>query len=112
MDAQPQIILITGANRGIGFAITQQMALRLPSSTHILACRSVESGETAIQELRKEGVTANLDVVELDVTSDNTILKAKEYIEKKYGRLDGLSLASSTFHMTRLLTSPATPKCW
>lgn len=91
---QQQIILTTGASRGIGFAITQQTALRLPTSTCILACRSLASGEAPVQELRKESVTANLDVLELDVTSDTTILKAKDYIEKKYGRLDGSSLPS------------------
>jgi hypothetical protein len=34
-------------------------------------------------------VNASLDVVALDVTNDATIISAKEYLEKKYGRLDG-----------------------
>ncbi|KAE9371474.1 NAD(P)-binding protein [Stipitochalara longipes BDJ] len=85
-----QLILVTGANRGIGFSIVQATALRNPSSTYILACRSSPSGEAAVIELKKLGVTAPLDVVELDVTKDSSIMSAKEYIEKKYGRLDVL----------------------
>jgi len=87
--ANSQIILVTGANRGIGFSIVQATARRNPTSIFILACRSNSSGEEAIGELKKRGVTALLDVVELDVTKDSTIISAKEYIEKRYGRLDG-----------------------
>ena len=87
----PQIILITGANRGIGFSTAQATALRNPTSTYILACRSASSGQAAIVELKQLGVSAPLDIVTLDVTNDMTILSAKEYIDKKYGRLDGSS---------------------
>jgi NAD(P)-dependent dehydrogenase (short-subunit alcohol dehydrogenase family) len=97
--AKPQVVLVTGANRGIGFSIVQATALRNPTSSFILACRSVSSGEAAMVELKKMGLAAHLDVVELDVTNDATIVSAKEYVEKKYGCLDG----SSPFppHMTR-----------
>jgi NAD(P)-dependent dehydrogenase (short-subunit alcohol dehydrogenase family) len=83
------IILVTGANRGIGFAIVQSTALRVPDANYILACRSKDSGEQAIGELKKLGVTAALDVVSLDVTDNTSILAAKEIVERKYGRLDG-----------------------
>jgi enoyl-[acyl-carrier-protein] reductase (NADH) len=56
---------------------------------------AVPSGEAAIVELKNLGVTSSLDVVELDVTNNSTIVSAKQYIEKKYGRLDGLSTSSS-----------------
>jgi NAD(P)-dependent dehydrogenase (short-subunit alcohol dehydrogenase family) len=93
--ASPQIIFITGANRGIGFSTIQATAFRSPTSIFILACRSAPSGEVAIAELKNLGVTASLDVVELDVTNDSTIISAKQYVEKKYGRLDGLSPSST-----------------
>jgi NAD(P)-dependent dehydrogenase (short-subunit alcohol dehydrogenase family) len=82
------IILVTGANRGIGFAIVQSTTFRVPSATYILACRSQSAGQAAIQELKKLGVTAPLDVVVLDVTDDASILAAKAVIEKKYNKLD------------------------
>lgn len=82
------IILVTGANRGIGFAVVQSTALRVPNATYILACRSQSAGETAIEELQKLGVTAPLDVVVLDVTDDGSILAAKDTIQKQYEKLD------------------------
>ena len=94
--ANPQIVLVTGANRGIGFSTIQATAVRNPTSTYILACRSVSSGEAAIVELKNLGVTAPLDVVRLDVTTNSTIVSAEEYVEKKYGRLDGWPLSSPT----------------
>lgn len=82
------IILVTGANRGIGFAIVQSTALRAPNSIYILGCRSQRAGEDAIVELKKLGITASLDVVVIDVTDDASIIEAKNAIEKKYGKLD------------------------
>jgi NAD(P)-dependent dehydrogenase (short-subunit alcohol dehydrogenase family) len=89
--ASTQTILITGANRGIGFSTILALAPRLPTATYILAVRSLSSGQTAISELRKLGITSPLDIVELDITNDVTIVKAKKYVEEKYGKLDGLS---------------------
>jgi NAD(P)-dependent dehydrogenase (short-subunit alcohol dehydrogenase family) len=82
------IILVTGANRGIGFAIVQSTALRVPNATYILACSSQSAGLAATEELKKLGVTAPLDVVVLDVTDDTSILAAKEVLQKDYGKLD------------------------
>jgi NAD(P)-dependent dehydrogenase (short-subunit alcohol dehydrogenase family) len=69
-----QIILMTGANHGIGFLTVQATSLSNPISTYILVCRSVPAGSAAIIELKNLGVTAPLDVVTLDVTNDIAIL--------------------------------------
>jgi len=92
MAPESQIILITGANRGIGYAIVQATALRYPQHTYILGVRSTSSGQTAITSSRALGVISKLDVLELDVTSNSSILAAKDYISKTYGRLDGTFL--------------------
>lgn len=85
-------ILVTGGNRGIGNAIVQQIGSRLPTSTIILGCRSVRSGNDAIQELKSNGIAANLDTVEIDIENDKSIAAAVEAIDKKYGKLDGKTL--------------------
>lgn len=82
-------ILVTGANRGIGYAITQTIATRLPTSNIILACRSRISAEEAIQTLRDGGISCGLDHVELDIENDTSIESAVASIDKKYGNLDG-----------------------
>ncbi|KAL2066060.1 hypothetical protein VTL71DRAFT_2131 [Oculimacula yallundae] len=84
------IVLVTGANRGIGFSTVQALALRYPNGTYIIGCRRLPSGREAIQELRQMGVTAGLEVVEIDVTDDSTIDQAQKWIHEKFGRLDVL----------------------
>ncbi|TVY73412.1 Short-chain dehydrogenase/reductase tropE, partial [Lachnellula suecica] len=84
----PKTILITGANRGIGYSIVQATAQRYPSYTYFLACRSLSSGQAAVTSLHALGITSKLDVLELDVTSNSSILAAAEYIKTTYGHLD------------------------
>lgn len=86
----PRIILITRANRGIGFSILQALATRSPSHHYLLAAHSTPNGELAIQELRKSGVQAEIDVVELDVANEASIKAAERQVRKRYGRLDVL----------------------
>jgi NAD(P)-dependent dehydrogenase (short-subunit alcohol dehydrogenase family) len=105
--ASSQIILVTGANRGIGFSIVQITALRLPTATYILACRSESSGQEAITRLKSLGVTATLEVLVLDVTSDTSILSAASFILSKYGHLDGtISFPSSLPSPSLIILSP------
>jgi NAD(P)-dependent dehydrogenase (short-subunit alcohol dehydrogenase family) len=89
VSSDPQVILCTGANRGFGFEIIHVLALRVPSSIFILACRQLSSGHEAVRELRKDGVTSNIEVVQLDVTKVDEIAAAGEFVKNKYGRLDG-----------------------
>lgn len=84
----PRTILITGANRGIGFSLLQALATRSPSDHYLLAARSTENGQLAIQELRKLGVQAEIDVVQLDVANESSIKEAEQEVRKHYGRLD------------------------
>lgn len=84
----PRMILITGANRGIDFSILQALATRSPSHHYLLAARSTPNGELAIQELRKSGVQAEIDVVELDNANEASIKAAERQVRKRYGRLD------------------------
>jgi len=86
----PQIILVTGANRGIGFSIVQATALRIPAATYLVGSRTQSAGEEAVSELQKLGVTASLEVLVLDVTSNQSIVSAVDVIKEKHGRLDGL----------------------
>ncbi|KAK5467570.1 hypothetical protein LTS15_000543 [Exophiala xenobiotica] len=93
-DKSPLVILCTGANRGIGFAIIQALANH-PQTTGsflLLGCRDTEKGTDAIQELRKKGTTSSSSVEPLiiDVTSDVSIQDAVAVVKRQYGRLDVL----------------------
>ena len=85
----PQVILTTGGNKGLGLAIIQLISERDSSSIHILGCRNFASGQEAVQKLRDEGISNEIEVLQFDVTNDDQILMAVQHIEAIYGRLDG-----------------------
>ncbi|KRD09806.1 hypothetical protein ASE48_07260 [Mycobacterium sp. Root265] len=78
------IALVTGANTGIGFHLTQQLART--GARVLLASRDPERGKAAAQQLAAEGL--DVDVLTLDVTDDETITAAVGHITDTYGRLD------------------------
>jgi NAD(P)-dependent dehydrogenase (short-subunit alcohol dehydrogenase family) len=91
-----QVILITGANRSLGLAILQAIATKLTSATYILSCRLPESGYKAIEDLRGKGITAPIEVLELDVWKDESIFAAVEKVKQSFGKLDSKFLLSIT----------------
>ncbi|MCJ1399814.1 hypothetical protein MMC11_003017 [Xylographa trunciseda] len=68
-------ILITGANRGIGLAILPSLTQRFSEDHFLLGCRTVANGQKAVQQPPDLGLKAPIDVLELDVTSDESIAK-------------------------------------
>ena len=77
--------LITGANKSIGFEVAKQL---LQNGIFVyLGSRSLENGILAIKQLKAEGFS-NLEVVELDVTSDESVKEARLYIGQKTSVLD------------------------
>lgn len=89
MASSPKVILCTGANQGLGFEIVNVAAVRDPTAVYLLTCRNKASGDEALQKLRELGVTAEIEVLQLDITNDEHILAAVKHVETKYGKLDG-----------------------
>ncbi|GAD94648.1 short chain dehydrogenase/reductase family protein [Paecilomyces variotii No. 5] len=85
-----KIVLCTGANQGLGFAIIQLSALRYSDDTYILCSRDLSAGQKAVKKLRDVGVTAKIDLVQLEVTNDEQIGAAVEHVSTTYGKLDVL----------------------
>ncbi|KAF4945059.1 hypothetical protein FGADI_12215 [Fusarium gaditjirri] len=83
-------ILVTGGNRGIGYAIVQAIATRLPSSTIVLGCRRKDAAQEAIGSLIASGIKSRLGYVELDIENDASIEAAVVSLEREYGKLDVL----------------------
>lgn len=78
--------LVTGANKGIGFAIAQ--GLGAAGFTIATGARDDARREEAVERLLAAGVDAF--GVALDVTSDESVAAAAMAIEHKAGRLDVL----------------------
>jgi NAD(P)-dependent dehydrogenase (short-subunit alcohol dehydrogenase family) len=81
-----RIALVSGGNRGIGFAACK--GLSQAGLQVILGSREIEKGHLAAETLQKEGF--RVDPHQLDVTDPQSIAAIKEYIVKEYGRLDVL----------------------
>lgn len=78
-------VLITGANKGIGFETARQLA-QLGNFVY-LGSRDLASGQKAADQLKAEGI-ANVAAIQIDVTDMDTIRRAKEELEHQIGSLD------------------------
>ena len=76
--------LVTGASRGIGFEVCRQLADQ--GVRVALAARSREKAERAVEELKKSGVDAL--PVELDVTSEDSVERARKDLFFRLGTID------------------------
>ena len=80
-------VLITGANKGIGFETVRQLA-QLGYFVY-LGSRDKIKGLDALEKLKASGLD-NVDCVEIDVTDIDSIKKAKQELESKIDVLDVL----------------------
>ena len=78
-------VLITGANKGIGFETARQL-LRKGYSVFI-GSRTLENGLEAVKKLNEEGLT-HAEAIQLDVTDNRSVQNAREEIGKKTAVLD------------------------
>ncbi|MFJ9250079.1 SDR family oxidoreductase [Streptomyces sp. NPDC101776] len=81
-----RIVLVTGANKGIGYEIARQLG-RLGAVVH-LGARDERRGRQAAARLAAEGLTAA--ALHLDVTDDATLTRAARRLGERHGRLDVL----------------------
>jgi acetoacetyl-CoA reductase/3-oxoacyl-[acyl-carrier protein] reductase len=76
-----KIALITGASRGIGFAITKKLA-----DEGYMVAAGYRDKMTAILDLKKQ--FNNIIPIKIDVSSEGSIFQALELIEKNLGGVD------------------------
>lgn len=78
-------VLITGANKGIGFETAKQL---LSKGFYLyIGSRDLKKGVEAVKKLQADGFP-NVEVVQLDVTDENSVKTAREEIGKKTEVLD------------------------
>eukprot|EP00927_Polykrikos_kofoidii_P073089 TRINITY_DN69165_c0_g1_i1.p1 TRINITY_DN69165_c0_g1~~TRINITY_DN69165_c0_g1_i1.p1 ORF type:complete len:384 (+),score=48.35 TRINITY_DN69165_c0_g1_i1:46-1197(+) len=86
-----KVVVVTGANGGIGFGTVQDL-LRLGCRI-VMCCRSLDRGNAARARLPPD---ANVEVMQLDLGSLQSINAFAEKIRTKFSRLDVLILNAGT----------------
>jgi NAD(P)-dependent dehydrogenase (short-subunit alcohol dehydrogenase family) len=81
-----RVVLVTGANKGIGHEVTRQLAQQ---GLHVyLGARNRSSGEAAAAALRAEGL--DVQNIDIDLSLPDSIAAATTRIEAEFHRLDVL----------------------
>ena len=81
---EKKIALVTGANKGLGFETSRQLA-QLGMKV-LLGARDEKKGAAAAEKLQAEGL--DVQPVLLDVTNSDQIAGVRTMIEDNFGRLD------------------------
>src|SRR5947209_3296014 len=86
MASDQPIIVVTGGNRGIGLEMVRQLAAR--GAQVVLTARKPEAGAEAVAKLASESLSVQFHP--LDVTSEESVVALKQFVESSFGRLDVL----------------------
>ncbi|XP_002734818.1 carbonyl reductase [NADPH] 1-like [Saccoglossus kowalevskii] len=82
-----RIAVVTGSNKGIGFAIVRALCKEFDGYVYLTA-RDEERGKKAVEDLEKEGLHPKFH--QLDITNQKSIDNLQKYLKDKYGGLDVL----------------------
>ncbi|MEM7336089.1 MAG: SDR family NAD(P)-dependent oxidoreductase, partial [Chloroflexota bacterium] len=85
-DLTGKVVVITGANSGLGLESTKMMAAK--GATIVMACRNVSKAEKAKAEVLKSVPNANLDLMALDNSDLASVRAFADAFKAKYDRLD------------------------
>jgi NAD(P)-dependent dehydrogenase (short-subunit alcohol dehydrogenase family) len=105
--ADKTITLITGANCGIGFALCA-LLLESPSAIVLLGSRSAAKGEAAVTSLKERNLPGTVELVVIDVDSEESVEHAAKQVESKHGRYT-TPLPPHPFHRVSSPTNSCTP---
>ncbi|XP_036059757.1 carbonyl reductase [NADPH] 1-like isoform X1 [Onychomys torridus] len=87
MSSCNQVALVTGANKGIGFAITRDLCQKF-SGDVVLTARNQARGQAAVQQLQAEGLSPRFH--QLDIDDPQSICALRDFLLEEYGGLDVL----------------------
>ena len=90
MAQDKEIVLITGANVGIGYEIAKKLLHDDGDRFYVLlGSRNVEKGTAAMKELHSNGYKG-CEVLNIENSNTDLIQEAVKTVDQKFGRLDVL----------------------
>jgi NAD(P)-dependent dehydrogenase (short-subunit alcohol dehydrogenase family) len=92
MASAAPVLLITGANTGLGFESVRALCRSSKAYTILVGGRNLEKAKAAVQEAQKEfsQTPSILIAFQVDIEDDNSIHRAFKHVASEYGRLDVL----------------------
>lgn len=87
-DLTGELMLVTGANSGIGFEATREFVRR--GAHVVMACRSLDRGREARREIEREDPSGWAEVLELDLANLKSVETFAETVERTYESIDVL----------------------
>ncbi len=85
-DQSGRIALVTGANSGLGFWTTVELARR--GARVLMACRNPSKAQDALARVRGEVTGANVELVAMDLASLASVAEAAEEVRGRVTHLD------------------------
>ncbi|XP_023366588.1 3-keto-steroid reductase [Otolemur garnettii] len=83
-----KVVLITGASSGIGLALCKRLLVENDELHLCLACRNVSKAEGVRASLLASHPTAEVTVVQVDVSNLESIFRASSELKQRFKRLD------------------------
>lgn len=87
-----KVVLVTGANSGIGLALCERLLTHDSQIQLCLACRNMERAGAAQQALLTSHPDSEVTLLKLDVGSIRSVLRAAQEVKLRYNRLDYIYL--------------------
>jgi NAD(P)-dependent dehydrogenase (short-subunit alcohol dehydrogenase family) len=98
-----KICIVTGGNTGIGKATVAGLAQR--GATVVIACRNIDSGKAALEDVRAQTGSTSLHVMQLDLASLASVRAFAAAFIAKFTRLDVLVANAGVMTAKRQLTA-------
>ncbi|XP_051944608.1 3-keto-steroid reductase/17-beta-hydroxysteroid dehydrogenase 7-like isoform X2 [Hippocampus zosterae] len=87
-----KVVIVTGANSGIGLALCERLLAEHIQVRLCLACRNMQRAKAARSALLASHSEALVDLLQLDVGSVQSVLAAARELKARYKRIDFLYL--------------------
>ena len=88
MSSSTRVMLVTGADKGIGFAVVRDLCRQF-SGDVVLTARDAARGPTAVQLVQAEGLCPLFHQLDIDLQSIHAL---RDFLHKEYGILGSWGL--------------------